>query len=404
MDRQHQIKRLAGILFLAVLPLLNPAYGADKNTRQTSPEGDEGYFGGGSPGNTNAMILWPRDGNNIVRKYRPAGSAAATPLAFKLWVNPGRSGGFPVNLKNPGAFCGFLQNIDNDPDKGACICEDDPDRPHTGAPLGACAGVSFPACNPVACAPGTTAETPEPPGEPDLEPCTESAWETGEWKGRKAAEICLGTTETRTRTVTKTDRRCVGGTPPEPAKQVAGTKTTGECAPRGTCLPSGWSPKTNSVCAGKTFRQTREYCQNGRQRRESRSATGTKYCRPLGPPEPAPVSKPKCQWSTGTWTPDRSTVCAGEPLTQTRNVRKTTAYCDGGGKPKSSRPTTGAKPCPPPARPDPGPVTKPECRWSTGTWGPGRSTVCAGKPLTQTRSVRKITAAEPASAFHSSPA
>lgn len=506
MDRQHQVKRLAGILFIAVLPLLNHAYGADKNTRQTSPDGDEGYFGGGSPGNTNAMILWPRDGNNIVRKYRPAGSAAGSPLAFKLWVDPGRSGGFPVNLKTPGAFCGFLQNIDNDPDKSACICEDDPHRSYTGAPLAACAGVNFPACNPVACAPGTTEEPEEtketclepiPPetewtskmvsfnarifrarnlyttcvpytytrcgkqekaevcGEMDPKPCTEDPWDTGEWQpetepalickgktvtqtrrvslhticdyqdrypqpkrkrtitgvktdgecappepcterswtadpwsGKEAAQICLGTTETQTRTVTKTDRRCVGGTPPQETRQVAGTKTTGECAPGGPCRRRDWSPRRSSVCAGEALTQTRAYCQNGRQRHESRRVTGAKYC---PPPDPEPVAKPKCQWTTGTWTPGRSTVCTGEPFTQSRNVRKITAYCEGGAEPVSSRSTTGTKYCRPPNPPGPGPVSRPECRWTTGTWTPGRNTVCAGEPFTQTRSVRKIT-------------
>ena len=388
MDRQHQIKRLAGILFIAVLPLLNPAYGADKNTRQTSPDGDEGYFGGGSRGNTNAMILWPRDGNNIVRKYRPAGSAAGSPLAFKLWVNPGRSGGFPVNLKTPGAFCGFLQNIDNDPDKGACICEDDPDRSYTGAPLTVCAGVNFPACNPRACAPGTTAETLEQPGEPET-PCAEpeTAWRHDE--GLYLSENYVRKHLTPAYCATFIRTRCGK----QQSKQVCGELTLEPCTER------AWSPGRSSVCAGETLTQTRAYCQNGRQRHESRRVTGTKYC---PPPDPEPVTKPECQWTRGIWAPDRSTVCAGEPLTQTRNVRKITAYCDGGTEPASSRSTTGTKYCRPPDPPSPGPVTKPKCQWTTGTWSPGRSTVCTGKPLTQTRNVRKITAyceggAEPAS-------
>ena len=335
MDRQNQIRRLAGILFIAILPLLNPAYGADKNTRQTSPDGDEGYFGGGSPGNTNAMILWPRDDHNIVRKFRPAGSVAPSPLAFKLWVNPGRSGGFPVNLKNAGAFCGFLQNIDKDPDKGACICEDDPGRPYTGTPLAACAGVNFPACNPVACTPGTP----------------EQAEETEE---------------------TRRDTRPV-------------------CRWR----PGAWSPSPVTSCEGTSFTQRRSVtlvsdanCVGGAKPSSSRTATGTKYCRPSDPPGPRPVTRPTCQWTKGNWTPARSRVCAGEPLTQTRSVRKIAAYCEGGARPASSRPTTGTKYCPPP---EPVTATRPKCQWSTGTWKPGRSTVCAGEPFMQTRSVRKIT-------------
>ena len=382
MDRQHQIKRLAGILFIAVLPLLNPAYGADKNTRQTSPDGDEGYFGGGSPGNTNAMILWPRDDHNIVRKYRPAGSAAPSPLAFKLWVNPGRRGGFPVNLKTASAFCSFLQNIGKDPDKGACICEDDPARPYTGAPLGACAGVNFPACNPVACTPGTAEE----PGETD-KPCAEDPWETGEWQPEtEPAQICKGKTLTQTRRVALAiicDYRDKYPQP-ETERTITGAKTDGECAAPEPCTERAWSPARSKVCAGSTFTQKRRYCQNGRQRHASRSTTGTKYC----PPPTAPVTRPTCQWTKENWTPARSRVCAGEPLTQTRNVSKITAYCQGGAEPASSRSTTGTKYCPPP---DPVTATRPKCQWSTGTWKPGRSTVCAGEPFMQTRSVRKIT-------------
>ena len=327
MDRQHQIKRLAGILFIAVLPLFNPAHGADKNTRQTSSDGDEGYFGGGSPGNTNAMILWPRDDHNIVRKYRPAGSAAASPLAFKLWVNPGRSGGFPVNLKNAGAFCSFLQNIGKDPDKGACICEDDPGLPYTGAPLSACAGVNFPACNPVACAPGT----PEQPEETeDTRPDTRPAcrWSTGTWTPSPVTR-CEGTSFTQRRNVTLvSDANCVGGTKPS----------------------------------------------------SSRTATGTKYCPPSDPPGPEPVTRPVCQWTAGTWTPSTSRVCAGEPFTQTRNVRKITAYCEGGARPASSRSTTGTKYCPP------------TCQWRVGSWSPSPAATCSDQRASQSRSVTKITA------------
>lgn len=320
MDRQNQIKRLAGILFIAVLPLLNPAYGADKNTRQTSPDGDEGYFGGGSPGNTNAMILWPRDDHNIVRKYRPAGSAAASPLAFKLWVNPGRSGGFPVNLKTAGAFCSFLQNIDKDPDKGACICEDDPDRPYTGAPLGACAGVNFPACNPLACAPGTPEQTEETEDtRPDTRPACR--WSTGTWTPSPVTR-CEGTSFTQRRSVTLvSDANCVGGAKPA----------------------------------------------------SSRATTGTKYCRPPDPPGPEPVTRPACKWTTGTWTPNPATTCSDQRLSQRRSVTKITANCVGGTKPASTRTAPGSKRC---------------SNCVPTSWSPGRNTVCAGSSFTQTRTLK----------------
>ena len=320
MDRQHQIKRLTGILFIAVLPLLNPAHGADKNTRQTSPDGDEGYFGGGSPGNTNAMILWPRDDYNIVRKYRPAGSAAPSPLAFKLWVNPGRSGGFPVNLKNAGAFCSFLQNIGKDPDKGACICEDDPGLPYTGAPLSACAGVNFPACNPVACAPGT----PEQPEETeDTRPDTRPAcrWSTGTWTPSPVTR-CEGASFTQRRNVTLvSDADCVGGTKPS----------------------------------------------------SSRTATGTKYCRPSDPPGPRPVTRPACRWTTGTWTPSPATTCSDKRLSQRRSVTKITANCVGGTQPASTRTVPGSKRC---------------STCVPTSWSPGQNTVCAGTSFTQTRTLK----------------
>lgn len=456
MDRQNQIKRLAGILFIAVLPLLNPAYGADKNTRQTSPDGDEGYFGGGSPGNTNAMILWPRDDHNIVRKYRPAGSGAASPLAFKLWVNPGRRGGFPVNLKNAGAFCGFLENIDNDPDKDACICEDDPDRPYTGAPLGACAGVNFPACNPPACEPGTTEEPgeteqsclePIPPEtewesvkgipfnatifrnrnlyttctpykytrcgkEEEVEvcgimkplPCDKDPWKKMPWQPETtAAQVCEGETVTQTRQV-YLDPICHYQDKypqPETKRTITGVKTDGECAAPEPCTGRAWTTGSWSgkeaarICLGTTATQTRtvtrtdRHCVGGTPPVATRQITGTKYCPPSGP---EPVTRPTCQWTTGTWTPGRSTVCAGEPLTQTRNVRKITAYCDGGAKPASSRSATGTKYCRPPNPPGPEPGTRPTCKWTTGTWSPSTATTCSDQRLSQSRSVTKITA------------
>ena len=434
MDRQHQIKQLAGILFIAVLPLLNPAYGADKNTRLTSPHGDEGYFGGGSPGNTNAMILWPRDDHNIVRKFRPTGSVAPSPLAFKLWVNPGRSGGFPVNLDNAGAFCSFLQNIGKDPDKGACICEDDPGRPYTGVSLGACAGVNFPACNPLACAPGTPEQPclePIPPetewldkyglypspnhvrkhlltghcstfiysrcgkqeetevcGDLESRPCNKDSWETGEWQPEaEPAQICLGTTETQTRTVTKTDPHCAGGTPPDATRQVAGTKRCPDTRPVCRWRTGTWSPSPVTKCEGASFTQRRNVtlvsgpnCRGGIKPPSSRTATGTKYCRPPKPPGPGPVTRPTCRWTTGTWTPARSKVCAGETLAQTRSVRKITTSCEGGARPASSRSVTGTKYCPP------------TCRWRVGSWSPSPSTTCNDRRISQSRSVTKITA------------
>ena len=194
---------------------------------------------------------------------------------------------------------------------------------------------------------------------------------------------------TQTRRVTQITANCAGGTEPVSSRSATGTKY---CPPppgprpvRPTCQwrTDTWAPGRSSACAGETLTQTRSvrkitaYCQGGAEPASSRSTTGTKYC---PPPDPVPATRPKCQWSTGTWKPGRSTVCAGEPFMQTRSVRKITSHCEGGTKPESSRSATGTKNCPP------------TCRWRTGNWSPSPASTCSDQRVSQNRSVSKITA------------
>ena len=132
----------------------------DKHTQQTSEYGDEGKFGGGDPGNTNALILWSHDSPSIVRRHRPGGHSKTAPKAFKLWSERG-AGGFPVNLKNEDGFCSFLSKIDREPDLYACIC-DDTGAWDTGSASSCSPAVALPQCTPVQCEPGSTTPIQQP--------------------------------------------------------------------------------------------------------------------------------------------------------------------------------------------------------------------------------------------------
>ena len=96
-------------------------------------------------------------------------------------------------------------------------------------------------------------------------------------------------------------------------------------------------------------------------------------------------------WSTGAWSPARSTVCSGATFNQTRTVTEAPSGCAGtppGNRPGSSRSATGTK-------------TTASCstnpprscaRWSTGAWSPATSSRCRGVTFTQRRTVSRIPA------------
>ena len=111
-----------------------------------------------------------------------------------------------------------------------------------------------------------------------------------------------------------------------------------------------------------------------------------------GPYAPAPIA---CtSWSTGSWSPSRSSRCSGTSFTQTRSVYKVPSGCSGTppGRPRSSRSTTGTKTSgkcstntapPPPVTPSPPPVTP--C--TATAWSPSTGSRCRGTSFTQSRTV-----------------
>ena len=173
----------------------------DKHTQQTSEYGDEGKFGGGDPGNTNALILWSHDSPSIVRRHRPGGHSKTAPKAFKLWSERS-AGGFPVNLKNEDGFCSFLSKIDREPDLYACIC-DDTGAWDTGSASSCSPAVALPQCTPVQCEPGSTTPIQQPS-------CTASDWSP------EAATVCAGEDFDQSRTLAdcSIETQAVQGTGP----------------------------------------------------------------------------------------------------------------------------------------------------------------------------------------------
>ena len=376
----------------------------DKHTQQTSEYGDEGKFGGGDPGNTNALILWPHDSPSIVRRHRPGGHSETAPKAVKLWSERGGSGGFPVNLKNEGGFCSFLNKIDSDPDLFACIC-DDTGAWATGTPFSCTPALTLTQCFPSSCFAGTAPVTP-PPGDS----CTVSDWSPG------TDTVCAGDTFDQTRTLAdcSIETRNVSGTGPcadcetswrpdpadvcdtvqfyqrrtgpgcqderrltrgakncsqqcnphdwlPPANTICDTETVeqtfvyGDCSERsrivtGTrncqnqCTPTGWSPAAGTECRGNSFTQSRTLADCTT---ETQKATGTKFCSSTCP-------------ATG-WSPSADSICQGNSFTQSRTLSDCTT---------DTRIMTGTQNCQ-------------SC--TVQDWTPGTSSVCSGDTFTQSR-------------------
>ena len=394
----------------------------DKHTQRTSEYGDEGKFGGGSPGNTNAMILWPHDSPSIVRRHRPDGHGKTTPKAIKLWSERA-AGGFPVNLKSAGSFCSFLSKIDREPDLHACVC-DDTGAWETGTPFSCESSLTLSQCSPSSCFAGTPQSDPPPDNS-----CIVTGWSPG------TESVCAGDTFEQTRTLADcgTEARTATGTKqcgttcpetdwsPETGAICQGTgftqsRTLSDCstptrAATGTrncnsCTVQDWTPGTSSVCLGDTFTQSRieadcststrqatgtkdcpvtcaptswspsqsGYCttdQLTQQRTlgncsvESRTVHGTKYCPP-----------PTCRYSTGAWSPSNAGRCKRERITQTRRVTVDNQPCAGGTRPASSQIVSGDTDC-----------SVPTCRWTTGPWSPNAANYCTTDQVSQVRTV-----------------
>ncbi len=398
----------------------------DKHTLQTSEYGDEGKFGGGEPGNTNALILWSGDSPSIVRRHRPEGHSKTTSKAFKLWSERS-AGGFPVNLKNEDGFCSFLSKIDSDPDLFACIC-DDGGAWDTGAPFSCTPALTLAQCSPSACLAGTPPVIP-PPGDT----CTVTDWSPG------TDTVCAGNTFEQTRTLadctmeTQTAtgiKQCATTCPatdwsPEidticQGNSFTQARTLSDCSTDtrimtgakncNRCTVRDWTPAVSSVCGGDTFTQTRRNsdCSTG-----TRTATGTKNCPQVCQPtawspsqsgyctndeftqsrtisdcstETQDVYGAKhctqetCRYTTGSWTPGAGGVCNTRTVAQSRTVTIVNNPCAGGSAPSASQTVYGSKDC-----------TLPTCRWTTGPWtGDSPAGICRGSSGAQSRTVTLV--------------
>ena len=242
---------LPGLLLPPFLFLLMAgAQAAGNTTKSVNAHGDEGYWQSGQP---DIMILWPQDDENVVKRFS---GGKAHPYPYRLWVDPKRSGGFPVLLKDEESFNNFLEHIKQNDDKDWC---------QLAASWSAWSGQA-----PTACGVHSYTEQRTCSIAPDAQkPC---------------ADLCKPAVKTRTRQVD--NGPCQPSTPP----------------PTG-CSISAWTPARSSVCSGTSFTQsrTRADCST-----EQRSNTGTKSC-------------PQTCTATS-WAPSSSTVCSGNSFTQTRTL------------------------------------------------------------------------------------
>ena len=117
--------------------------------------------------------------------------------------------------------------------------------------------------------------------------------------------------------------------------------------PPNTCSVSAWAPDRSTVCSGETLTQTRTLSDCSTDRR---TVGGTRLCR---------------ETCTATsWSPSTNTVCAGESFTQSRTLTNCST---------DRRTASGTKSC---------------RRTCTATsWSPATSTVCTGETLTQSRTL-----------------
>ena len=117
--------------------------------------------------------------------------------------------------------------------------------------------------------------------------------------------------------------------------------------PPNTCSVSAWAPDRSTVCSGETLTQTRTLSDCSTDRR---TVGGTRSCR---------------ETCTATsWSPSTNTVCAGESFTQSRTLTNCST---------DRRTASGTKSC------------RQTC--TATSWSPSTSTVCVGESLTQTRTL-----------------
>ena len=382
MNHLQKLSTLIKLLSLAIT-LSQPA-GAQTisdTAKRVNAHGDHGYWQSGQP---DVMILWPQDQQNIVKRFT---GNAQHPYPYRLWVDSGRAGGFPVVLKNSSTFNNFLEHIKASPDKDWCQIAETWTNWHGSAPT-ACGTHSYTQQRNCSIATGAVKPCPDlckPAFQtrarsvdngpckplPPVKKCPVTAWSPG------VGTVCSGKTFTQSRTLAdcSSDRRPATGSKSCPKTcrvsawspgrdttcrrdTLTQTRTLSDCSADQrtvsgtrscplTCTPTSWAPSANTVCSGKTLTQTRTL---GNCSTDSRSATGTKYC------------PPRCKATS--WNPATGTVCSGKQFTQTRTLSDCST---------DSRSATGAKHCPP------------TC--NTTSWNPATGTVCSGKRFTQTRTL-----------------
>ena len=383
MNHLQKIATLIKLLPLA-LALAQPA-GAQSisdTDKRLNAHGDHGYWQSGQP---DVMILWPQDQQNIVKRFT---GSAGHPYPYRLWVEPGRAGGFPVVLKNLSTFNNFLNHIKTNADKDWCQLAETWSN-WQGSPPTTCGIHSYTQQRSCTVAVGATKPCPDLcqsplqtrsrtidngacAPQPPVQQCTPGAWSPS------AASVCAGQSFTQTRTLAdcSADSRTATGSKScssactlgawSPGRDTAcsrdtltQTRTLADCSTdsrtvSGTrscpssCTVTSWAPAASTVCSGTAFTQTRTL---GNCSGDSRSATGTKYC-----PKPCNATP---------WSPDPDTECSGTQFTQTRKR----SDCS-----NDSRSATGTKSCP---------IT---CA-ATG-WEPGKDTVCKGDTFIQTSTLK----------------
>ncbi len=363
---------------LLCLPLLLGAgdTGLGTKDKRSSTHGDEGYFAGGSATNFNAMVIWPDDPHNLIRRYRPDNNPN---LSYRFSINAQYehgTRGTVINMMSEERFAQALSKWAREDDKDMCIWVDNPwvyktvgQTPtacgsHTVTQRAQCdltGGTCDEALNCADRPPDKTVtienEVCGPTDPQDPVQCSPGNWTP------------LRNTVCQNVEFTQTDQVC------QTTRTTTGTKTGGDC-----CVSDDWSPSRSTQCTSRTFTQTNA-CGHTRQ------VTGT---------------------IPSNWSPPRSSVCLGQSFTQTNScgtTRTRTGTKTGGDCCVSDYWTLSAS-----TQCQGTTFTQTnECghtRTATGTksttWSPPRSTVCAGSSFTQTNTcgaTRTVTGTKPAGSW-----
>ena len=248
----------------------------DKKTRITTNCDDEGHFSGYST----LMVLWPGDSYNIVRRYAPRidldrngiadgkDNVGYPNLVHRIYLTPQWSSqnganGFPLNLKRESDFNNFITHLENNGTGRQCIFDTD-------------------GCN--EC---IEYEVDEEGNETNI--C--KTWNLVTDPAIPNGEHCP--------TSFYAGKKCSG-------KSNPGKKTKDPCT---QWKWKTWTPKTNTVCQGKTFQQTKspvprsatgKLCNTSqglppnRPADQHRTATGTKSDCPPCDPSQAHMCRPEC--------------------------------------------------------------------------------------------------------------